>query len=201
MKLALKKSLTTCLMLGAVIAGSLPGFSQTQVFTDPAKSWAGFMNVFSLPADGGGYQFGSGWGAADLRAAFSGDLLTLRPCTNVSNPTDAYWVKPNGSGNKQMQANWYVDTASLLNSNIVFSGNVVDYRLTSNYVCQAFIKVFNASYSSTLQAALVTLTNGNSFFSLNLNATNAGGAHVQYGFITTGPNAPRGSTPDSDGYI
>jgi len=201
MKLTLKKSFTTYLILNAIFVGSLPGFSQTQVFTDPAKSWAGFMNVFSLPADGGGYQFGSGWGAADLRAAFSGDLLTLRPCTNVSNPTDAYWVKPNGSGNKQMQANWYVDTASLLNSNIVFSGNVVDYRLTSNYVCQAFIKVFNASYSSTLQAALVTLTNGNTAFSLTLNATNAGAAHVQYGFITTGPNAPRGSTPDSDGYI
>src|SRR5207302_4553275 len=120
---------------------------------------------------------------------------------NVSKATDAYCVKTDGSGNKQMQANWYVDTASLLNSNIYFSGNVVTYRLTSNYVCQAFIKVFNSSYSSTLQAALVTLTNGNSFFSLNLNATNAGGAHVQYGFITTGPNAPRGSTPDSDGYI
>src|SRR6185369_4870259 len=60
-----------CLMLAAIRATA-----QTQVLVDPSKPWGGFMNVFSLPADGGGYQFGSGWGGADLRAVFSGDLLT-----------------------------------------------------------------------------------------------------------------------------
>ncbi len=173
------------------------------------------MNVFSLPADGGTYQFSSGWAASDLRTAFSGDLLTLRSCTNVSNPTNAYWVKPDGSGNKQMQANWYVDTAALVGSNVTFSGNVVDYALTTNYTCQAFIKVFNANYSSTLQQVYTNLavtnsytgtnglvyTLGNSYFSVNLTATNAGAAHVQYGFVTTGPNAPATNSPDSAAYI
>src|SRR3989442_12520790 len=93
-----KSPLTSCLVLCTLLAGLLPAFSQSQVLVDPSKAWAGFMNVFSLPADGGGYQFGSGWGAVDLRAAFSGDLLTLRSCTNVSNPTTTYWVKPDGSG-------------------------------------------------------------------------------------------------------
>src|SRR5260370_2215914 len=154
-----KSFLTSCLVLCTVLAGLLPGISQTQVVVGPSKSWAGFMNVFSLPADGGGYLFGGGWGASDLRAAFSGDLLTLQSCTNVSNPTNAYWVKPDGSGNKQMQANWYVDTASLVGSNVTFSGNVVDYALTTNYTCQAFIKVFNSSYSSVLQSVSTPLTN------------------------------------------
>src|SRR5258708_18582956 len=189
------------LAASSLIAGSTHGFAQTQVFVDPAKAWGGFMNVFSLPADGGGYQFGSGWAGSDLRAAFSADLLTLRPCTNVSNPTDTYWVKPDGSGNKQMQANWYVDTASLVGTNVTFSGNVVDYALTTNYTCQAFITVFNSSYSAVLQTVHASLTNADSFFSVNLTATNAGAAHVQYGFTTTGPYAPATNSPDSAAYI
>jgi len=186
-----------------LLAGTSLASADSQVYADPSKSWGGYMNVFNLPSAGGAYQFGSGWGGGDLRATFSTDLLTLRPCTNVSNPTDAYWVKQDGSGdgNKQMQANWYVDTATLLGSNITFSGNVVDYKLSSNYTCQAFIKVFNASYSTTLQSVTASLTNANSFFSLNLSATNAGAAHVQYGFITTGANAPWTNSPDSDSYI
>ena len=188
--------------LGALLLlRAVEGISQTQVFTDPAQAWGGYMNVFALPADGGGYQFGGGWGAGDLRAAFSGDLLTLRPCTNVSNPADGYWVKPDGSGNKQMEASWYVDTASLVGSNVTFSGNVVDRTLSSNYTCRAFIKVFPGDYSSVLQAVYAPLANGNSFFSVSLSATNAGAAHVQYGFVTLGRNAPWTNSPDSDGSI
>jgi hypothetical protein len=186
-----------------LVLAILSGQAQPQitVLVNPAKTWAGYMNVFTLPTAGSVYQFGGPWGAADLRAAFSADLLTLRPCTNVSNPTDAYWVKPDGSGNKQMEANWYVDTATLLGSNITFSGNVVDYKLSSNYTCRAFIKVFPADYSSVLAQAYAPLTNGNQFFTVNLIATNALAAHVQYGFITLGPNAPWTNSPDSTGYI
>src|SRR4051794_31966759 len=170
------------LLAGCVsLAGAQTASAQTsKVFTDPAQTWAGYMNVFALPADGGGYQFGGPWGAVDLRAAFSGDLLTLRPCTNVSNPTDAYWVKADGSGNKQMEASWYVDTASLVHSNVTFSGNAVDYTLSSNYTCRAFIKVFPSDYSSVLQQVYAPITAGNSFFTVSLSATNAGAAHVQY---------------------
>ena len=195
------KSVTSLLVACGFVATSLPAAAQSsQLYVDPSKPWGGWMNVFELPANGGGYLWGSGWGAADLRAAFAGDLLTLRPCTNVSNPADGYWVKPDGSGNKLMDANWYVENDTLLSSNLVFSGNVVEYTLSSNYTCTAFIKVFNSSYA-VLQAATQVLTNGNSFFSLSLSATNAGAAHVQYGFTNAGPNAPWTNSPDSDGYI
>lgn len=181
-----------------VLSGQTQAQTSATVLVNPAKTWAGFMNVFSLPADGGGYQFGGPWGAVDLRAAFSGDLLTLRPCTNVSNPTDAYWVKADGTGNKQMEANWYVDTATLVGSNITFSGNVVDNTLSTNYTCRAFIKVFPSDYSSVLAQAYAPLTTNNQFFTVNLIATNAGAAHVQYGFVTLGRNAPATNSPDAE---
>lgn len=193
MKSTLKQSLLTVVALFGFISAYA-----TEVYTDPAKSWGGYMNVFDL---GNGYLWGSGWGAADLRAGFTADLLTLRPCTNVSNPSDAYWVNPDGSGAKKMSANYFVDTTSLVGSNVTFCGNVVDYTLTTNYTCQAFIKVFNASYSSVLQEVYAPITNGNRYFSINLNATAAGAAHVQYGFVTYGLNAPWTNSPDSTGLV
>jgi hypothetical protein len=189
------------ILMAALLGMVLHAQSQSQVLVDPAKSWAGFMNVFSLPADGGAFQFNGPWGASDLRAAFAGDLLTLRPCTNVSNPSDAYWTKPSGAGNKQMEASFYVDTPTLVGSNITFSGNVVNYTLTSNYTCRAFIKVFPSDYSSVLQQVYAPLTAGNQFFTINLTANSAGAAHIQYGFVTVGPNAPWTNSPDSSGFI
>ncbi|NOS72531.1 MAG: immunoglobulin domain-containing protein [Verrucomicrobia bacterium] len=200
----MKKLITACVALCALFGLVVQGISQSSVFNDPSQPFGSFMNVTDLPINGGGYQFGvPGWAAKDLRATNYADVLKLQACTNVSNPGDAYWVIQDGSGrgNKQMDASWYVDTASLVNSNITFSGNVVDCTLTTNYVCQAFIKVFNASYSSVLQSSVQTLSNANSFFSLNLTANAAGAAHIQYGFETVGPNAPWTNSPDSDGYI
>ena len=37
----------------------------TTVTVDPLAPWNGFMNVFEIPAHGGGYVFGSGWGTVD----------------------------------------------------------------------------------------------------------------------------------------
>ena len=187
--------------LTAILGAATSSNAQVQLVVDPSLPWQGYMNVFSLPADGGGYQFGGPWGAGDLRAAFANDVLGLQACTNVSNPADSYWTKPDGSGNKQMQANWYVDTVSLVGSNLVFSGNVVDDSLTGNQACQAFIKVFPSDYSSVLQQSVVPLTGPNQFFSVSLTATNPGAAHVQYGFATVAPNAPWTSNPDSTASI
>lgn len=197
--------LAGCALLTANVPRAQAG---TTVLVDPNIITNGYMNVFATP--GAGYQFGSSWAGKDLRAVYSDpSLLTLLPCTNVSNPTDSYWVNPDGSGAKWMDASWYQQADNLLSSNITFSGNVVSYSFPTNYNCSAFIKVFNSSYS-VLQSAVIPLTNGqtylsstgnvfvagDSFFSLNLTATNPGAAHVQYGFETTGPNAAITNNPD-----
>ena len=200
-----------CVAVAAVFASSPSAQAGPTVLVDPHIVTNGFMNVFASPGFSG-YQFGGQWAGKDLRALYDTNLnlLTLLPCTNVSNPTDSYWVKPDGTGNKWMDASWYQQADNLLHSNITFSGNVVSYSFPTNYNCSAFIKVFNSSFS-ILQSAAVQLTNGqtylsatgnvfvagDSFFSLNLSATNAGAAHVQYGFETTGPNAPITNNPDT----
>lgn len=159
------------------------------------------MNISNLPVDGGAFQYGSVWAVQDLRVTIADGLVTLRPCTNVSNPADPFWVKPNGSGNKQMEANWYVDTRSLIGEDVVFSGNTVDYTLPTNYVVRAFIKVFSEDYSSLLQQGSADITNGNQTFQIPLSVTHPDSAHVRYGLAITGPNAPAGNNPAANGFV
>jgi hypothetical protein len=172
----------SCLALGLVTAFQAKA---VQVNVDPASPWVGYMNVFNLPADGGAYMFGSVWGTADLRAAFSGNVVTLAPNTNTYNPADPYWVKPNGDGNKSMDASFYVQNDSLAGQSVNFIGNVIENSLIAPYTSVAFIKDFAPDYSSSTSVT-VPLTSG-SFFSLTM-ATTAG-HHIQYGFETIGPDA------------
>jgi PEP-CTERM motif len=160
----------------------------TTVGVDPGAAWLGYMNVFDLPANGGAFQFGSGWGIPDLTASFSGATLTLGP--NTIDDPGSYWYTPGGGpgamGNKTMDANMYVETTGTLSGqDLTFTGLVLNNTLVSPYTSVAFIKDFAPDYSSfnTVTAPLV-----NGVFSITL-ATDADPTrHVQYGFETIGPN-------------
>jgi hypothetical protein len=175
-------SITACALFSTINRG----IAQVTVSVDPSQSWIGFMNVFNLPADGGAYQFGGAWGTADLQASFSGNTLTLAPNINVWNPTDTYWVKPDGvSPNKNMDANMYVQNDALAGQTVTFIGDTLVNSLVNPYTCVAFIKDFNTSYS-LVGSATIPLVSGQYFdFSL---ATQAGD-HIQYGFEMIGPDA------------
>jgi len=176
-----------------LLTGAAVKVSAATVIVDSTKTWVGFMNVSDLPADGGNYQFGSGWGTADLDANFTGAGLVLTPNDDIdrSNPIDSYWWKaPNdGSlaavGNKNMDAAMYVQDDTLAGDTVVFTGTCVSNTLVSPYTCVVFIKDFAPDYSSSTSTT-ATLTTGTPF-SISL-ATSAG-HHIQYGFETVGPNA------------
>ena len=73
------KTLLVCTALGAIV-----NLNAQTVTVDPGTLTSGFMNVFNITGTPGygasaaaGYQFGSGWGLADLTSSFSGTTLTL----------------------------------------------------------------------------------------------------------------------------
>jgi uncharacterized protein (TIGR03382 family) len=163
--------------------------ADTTVKVDPSAGWIGFMNVSNLPADGGAYQFGSGWGTPDLKANFAGPALTLQACfVNDPNP---YWYigggAPGAPGNKIMDANMYVEkTDTLSGQNVTFQGNILSNTLVSPYTSVAFIKDFAPDYSSNVT---MTVPVSPGPFSLTMFTIPAPGRHVQYGFETIGPDA------------
>src|SRR5262245_12589109 len=119
--------LSFCVLLGTT------GRSKADILlkVDSTKPWQGFMNVFNVPDYSGAYQFGSPWGIGALTAYFSGtNSLTLIPNTNTYNPADAYWVNLDGSGNKFMEANFYVENFALRGQTVTFSGTI----LSNNFV-------------------------------------------------------------------
>ena len=180
----LSKTLTFSSLVLCTFAGVFQANSEIiRVGVDPAKTWNGYMNVFDL---GGGYLWGSGWGAADLTAVFSGSALTLGPNVNCYNPADPYWVNPDGSGNKRMNANFYVEDTSLVGQTINFSGLTLANTLVSPYTSQAFIKVLDPGAGwATVAQVYVPLVGGEAF-SLSLTVGATPGLVPQYGFVTDG---------------
>jgi hypothetical protein len=194
MKIRLTKLVALLMALGTILGGTSRLNAQVLVTVDPSQPWIGYMNVFALPANGGGYLFGFVDGTAALRANFSTTNLTLSPCTNVWETTDTSYVQADGrTPAVDMDANLYVENNSLANTNVVFVGSCVSNSLTTQpepltgvtYSSVAFIKIFDGSYN-LLGESSSNLIAGKSF-SISLNT--AGATHVQYGFETIGPDA------------
>jgi hypothetical protein len=184
---SITRSFKPCLA-ALLLAGATFNTSAVTYTVDPGASWLGFMNVFELPANGGGYAFGSPWGTADLRASFSGSTLTLAP--NTINDPAPYWYigggGPGAPGNKIMDASFYQEfTGPLAGQTVTFTGNVLANSLTSAHSSVAFIKEFSAGYA-LLNSTTVPLVNG--VFSISLATINDPANHVQFGFETIGVN-------------
>lgn len=186
-----KLLLVVSLSLGAVAKTN----ADSTVLVDSGAPWQGYMNVFEIPQNGGGYVFGSAWGTADLTAVFSGSTLTLGP--NSVNDPNPFWYIPSGGpgsvGNKTMDANMYVDTTGVYTGQtLTFSGTVLANTLVGSvnqlgngWSAVAFIKDFAPDYSSSVSVT-VPLTPGP--FSINLSTINDPTRHVQYGFEVIGPD-------------
>jgi hypothetical protein len=175
--------------LGCAIVTIPAASAAVSVTVDPGATWNGFMNVFELPANGGGFVFASGWGTGDLNATFSGATLILSPNT-IGDP-DPFWYigggGPGAPGNKIMQANMYVqETGTLAGETVVFEGIVSSISWTSAHATRAFIKDFAPDFSSVVETYFDLDSTGT--FSLSLDTINDAGRHVQYGFETTGEN-------------
>jgi hypothetical protein len=174
--------------IGCAALVSVGQVNAATVTVDPGATWNGFMNVSELPANGGAFVFGSGWGTADLVATFSGDVLTLKP--NSVNDVSTFWYQgggaPGNPGNKTMEANMYVEaTTTLSGQTVTFEGTVLSSSLTSAHSAVVFIKDFAPDYSSHVPVT-IPVTPGP--FSISLNTLPGVGRHVQYGFAMTGPN-------------
>ena len=167
---------------------------------DPAKIVNGFMNVFELPQNSGGFQFGNSWGISDLRASYAGSTLTLAP--NIIADSAGYWYVTTASpsvGNKSMDASMYAEPSpSLPGVTMTFTGTVLADTMATNgafngpvnpagngWTCVAFIKDFAPDFSSNVTVT-TPLTNGTTF-RISLATINDPARHVQYGFETIGP--------------
>jgi hypothetical protein len=189
MKYMLKKFILNALTISALLAGVIQGNSQTTVTVNPNQPWIGYMNVFAINPDGtpnyGAYQFGSAWAIGDLRGVFtSTNYVTLSPCTNVWNPTDAYWVKPDGTANKWMDAAFYVENNNIAGQIVTFTGTFLSNSLTGNATCVAFIKDLVPNYSSSYSVTAPVVP-GQPF---SITLPTVLGDHVQWGFETQGPD-------------
>ena len=209
-KILLKTGVAIVLMAGMLVKS--PAVTYT---VDPGATWSGFMNVFNVGGPGygiagaGGYVFGGGWGTADLRANFSGPVLSLQANT-VGDP-DPFWYTPSGGpgavGNKIMDANFYQEfNGPLAGTTVTFTGSVLANSLLGpvdaagrGWTAVAFIKDFAPDYSSSVVTTVPLTSLG--VFSVSLLTINDPARHVQFGFEVIGPDVWAGdplSVPSID---
>ena len=158
---------------------------------DSSAPWLGFMNVFELPANGGGFVFGSGWGIADLTAEFDDGAGTLTMGPNTVGDPDPFWYQggggPGAPGNKIMEANLYqqIDGA-LAGQTVTFEGTVLSNSFTDAHNARVFIRDFAADFSSSVDVFADVDAAGN--FSVSLDTIDDASRHVQWGIQVTGVN-------------
>lgn len=184
----------TAAALAAAVFGStaLAGIPAVNVVIDDSSApWLGFMNVYELPANGGGFVFGSAWGLPDLTASFDDGAGTVTMGPNTVGDPDPFWYQggggPGAMGNKFMEANMYQEiTGDYAGSTVNFSGNVVDLSFTGAHQASVFIRDFAADYSSSVDVFADIDALGN--FSVSLDTIADAGRHVQWGIRVEGEN-------------
>jgi len=171
-------------------------FAQNNVEFSAGYTWIGYMNVTDLPADGGGFQFGSAWAVGDLKSTLStaSNTLTLQPNFNTYNASDPFWTNPNtGAGNKNMEALTFVEPGASFNGvDLTFFGTVQAYTLDVAYTVKFFIKALDPAndYADVLGGAKVMDLPASGAFSVSATAAELpAGLVIQYGFSVTGVNA------------
>jgi len=190
------KTIST-LLTAAVL--STAAYAQNTVDFNAGDNWVGYMNVFELPANGGGYQFGSSWGLPDVKSTpdLVANTLTLQPNFNTyaDNTADAYWVDQTTMlGNKDMEGSTFVEPGPTFNgADLTFQGSVLSFDLdTSLYTAQVFIKALDSlnGYADALGGSKIMDIPSSGDFSLTATAAELpSGLIIQYGFTIRGVNA------------
>lgn len=180
--------------LSVLVAGLLIGSAAnaaTVTIDDSTAPWQGFMNVFELPENGGGFVFGSGWGIPDLVAVFDDASSTVTLSPNTIGDPDPFWYQGGGApghrGNKVMEANLFqqVDDGSLSGQTVTFQGTVLANTYTSAHTASVFIRDFAPDFSSFNETILPVTVGA---FSIDLVTDPAPGRHVQWGLQSKGEN-------------
>jgi hypothetical protein len=195
----MKRILASLLLLGVCTSFSASTNADATFTVEQSHAWAGHMNVFDNPLDGGVYLWGSGWGIPDLVSIFDNGANTLTLSPNTIGDPNEYWYEctgsgtapncgsPGASGNKIMDANTYVNLPDNTygGQTITFEGTVLSNSLSGPHVAKAFIRDFAPDYGSYFESSVV-LTPGP--FSINLAIDSGVGRHAQFGFNFNGPN-------------
>jgi Immunoglobulin domain len=193
----MKNSINRHLIVSALALGSLFGaafstFAQITVKVDSTKNWLGYMNQYDT---NGTYITGGSIGTADLRAGFipakvgaTRALLQINTSTyNTNGPGNL----PDGTPNRLLEANFYVDVGTTFGGNdVTFEGMVESNSIPDGWICVAIIKQFASGYAY-IGDTRDTLIGGSPF---SVTRSIAPGNICQYGFLIYGPNTAPGST-------
>lgn len=175
---------------------SAPPSGSVTVTVDPTQNWQGFINYYTL-ADG--YLGSFGAATSEVPAGFIPDQATATrvilgintttydatsPASVGGQPVNTF-NNPDGSPNKHLESDFYVDVGTIYGgSSVTFNGSVESNGLPAGWTAYAFIKEFGPGYAYVGPATTSPLTPGAFSVTRNIAVNNIS----QYGFYVYGPN-------------
>ncbi len=177
-------------LCAVALAGGAANAANVSV-DDSTAPWLAYMNVFELPANGGGFVFGSAWAIPDLAASFDDGAGTVTMSPNSIADPDPFWYigggGPGAMGNKIMEANLYQESSdgSLSGTTVTFAGFIQSNSFTDAHQARLFIRDFSADYSSVIETFIDADAGA---FSFSMDTLGDAGRHVQWGMQVRGEN-------------
>lgn len=186
-------------LCAAAVLGTSAQAGMSVGVDDSSAPWLAYMNVFELPANGGGFVFGQPWGVPDLVAVFNDGAGTLTMSPNTIGDPNEFWYQdpagmgnpnpggPGALGNKIMEGNLYqqVDDGSLSGTTVTFEGVIDSNSFTAAHEARLFIRDFAADFSSSVDMFIDAVDGA---FSFSLDTIADSSRHVQWGVQVRGEN-------------
>lgn len=151
----------------------------------PTSMWGAYM---TWHGEGGN---GDNWGINDLKSTVAVNLVRLQPNFSIwrNEYNNDYWFDENGNCKfYPLEASTFVTNNNLQGADLEFTGAVTNYTLDAAYTAEAFIKVFDESWTMIIAKLYLLESEGN----FTVTATQeelASGVNIQYGFVVNGPSA------------
>lgn len=185
----------------ALLGGT--GISKATIVTVDGSITSGYMSVFNLNGSSKGtFIFGQSWAISAIKSTVGATSIVLEANYNqyVSGAGNSFWRNNGGAGpggNKWMEASSFagVSASSFPDGICQFKAQVSAYSFASGYTVRAFIKGFNANYSSNYSLFSEPLDDLNNIVDLEFQTT--GWVNIQYGFEVQGINANPEFSPGS----
>jgi hypothetical protein len=169
------------------------GFSQNNVDVSSSQAWNAYVNAFNVSNNS--YAFGFSYTFSDLRATSTASSVTLEPNVAIwtgeaANPAWFDQAATEQTPLLYIEASSFIEDNSLAGTDLIFSGNIDEADLNSDYTPIAFIKALdpNSGYATVVNNTVSISTEG-AFEVSATGAELASGFIIQYGFSITGPLA------------
>ncbi len=188
-----RPSLGAAVLLCLGTAAAQTAIAQTTIQVDTRLPWDAWLNAYEISTPGAPPVVARPWPVWDVKADFFENVISLSPTTTIAQDFwwDSNWIKPDGTGTRDIQTILDYTRDDLGGQTVTFAGHCLANTLIPGQYAYAYVMDATADWS-ILTTSTVPLVAGQPF---TVSQTIQPGHHMQLGFGMVGPTIPLNVNP------